>query len=74
MAIQYLESAILNYDAIHKYRHAGVLHHRCSQILSLANASPAEVAKHYNEAMEHFTMRKRDFKYRKRADASLSIR
>ncbi len=70
MTIQYMESAIVNYDAIHKYRDAAFLHHRCSQILSLMNASSAEVAKHINEALEHFTTRKHDDINRRRADAS----
>ncbi len=73
MTIQYLESAIVNYDAIHKYRHAGTLHYRCSRILRLMNASPAEVAKHYSQALEYFTMRNHEVKHRKRIDASLLI-
>ncbi|CAG2107839.1 unnamed protein product [Medioppia subpectinata] len=66
--IQYLESAIVNYDAIHKYRHAGTLHYRCSKILRLMNAKSEEVAKHYCQALEYFTMRNHEVKHRKRID------
>ena len=69
--IQYLESAIVNYDAIHKYRHAGTLHYRCSRILRLMNATPEEVAKHYCQALEYFTMRNHEVKHRKRIDVNL---
>lgn len=69
--IRYLESAILNYDAIHKFKHAGTLHYRCSRILKMINASHEEVGRHHEKALEYFTKPDHEFKHRKRVDVSL---
>lgn len=66
--IRYLESAIDNYDAIHKFKHAGTLHYRCSKILKMMNASHEEVDKHHEKALEYFTKPHHELKHRKRID------
>lgn len=69
--IRYLESAIHNYDAIHKFKHAGTLHYRCSRILKMMNASHEEVDKHHEKALEYFTKPDHELKHRKRIDVSV---
>lgn len=71
--IHYLESAIDNYDAIHKFKHAGTLHYRCSRILKMMNASHEEVDKHHEKALEYFTKPHHELKHRKRIDVSVLL-
>lgn len=71
--IRYLESAIHNYDAIHKFKHAGTLHYRCSRILKMMNASHEEVDKHHEKALEYFTKPDHELKHRKRIDVSVLV-
>ncbi|KAH9512020.1 hypothetical protein DERF_010436 [Dermatophagoides farinae] len=67
--IQCLESAIHNYDAIHKYKHAGTLHYRCSRILRLlSDFSHSQVEQHHIKALEYFTKPDHELKQRKRID------
>ncbi|KAH7641758.1 hypothetical protein HUG17_4803 [Dermatophagoides farinae] len=67
--IQCLESAIHNYDAIHKYKHAGTLHYRCSRILRLlSDFSREQVEQHHIKALEYFTKPDHELKQRKRID------
>ncbi|KAJ6218211.1 hypothetical protein RDWZM_009368 [Blomia tropicalis] len=66
--IRYLEAAIENYDAIHKFKHAGTLHYRCSRILKMMNASHEEVDRHHEKALEYFTKPDHELKQRKRID------
>ena len=71
--VSYLEAAIENYAAIHKYKHAGTLHYRCSKILRKINASHGEVDKHHQRALEYFTKPDHELKNRKRVDVRQSI-
>ncbi len=71
--IRYLESAIDNYDAIHKFKHAGTLHYRCSKILKMMNASHEEVDKHHEKALEYFTKPHHELKHRKRIDVRIAL-
>ncbi|OTF79608.1 hypothetical protein BLA29_009599, partial [Euroglyphus maynei] len=67
--IDCLESAIRNYDAIHKYKHAGTLHYRCSLILRLLPGFSCEkVEQHHIKALEYFTKPDHELKQRKRID------
>lgn len=68
--IDYLESAIRNYDAIHKYKHAGTLHYRCARILRLIDADSDQVEQHHVKALEYFTKPDHELKQRKRVDVS----
>ena len=71
--VLYLEDAIKNYAAIHKYKHAGTLHYRCSMILRKINASNDEVDKHHEKALEYFTKPNHELKNRKRVDVSFAF-
>lgn len=66
--IECLESAIYNYDVIHKYKHAGTLHYRCSKLLSMMNANHKLVEQHHIKALEYFTKPDHELKQRKRID------
>ena len=69
--IECLESAIRNYDAIHKYKHAGTLHYRCARILRLLSGfSHEQVEQHHIKALEYFTKPDHELKQRKRIDVS----
>lgn len=68
--IGYLESAIQNYDAIHKYKHAGTLHYRCSCILRMIKWPLSQVEKHHIKALNYFTKPNHELKQRKRIDVS----
>lgn len=69
--IGYLESAIQNYDAIHKYKHAGTLHYRCSCILRMIHGPADQVEKHHIKALEYFTKPNHELKQRKRIDVCI---